>query len=342
MIVDRRHSLLKPLLLASGLLYSVACLSAPQVAGIQGEIKAGGTLIIQGSGFGSLGSDYRSLWDTVDNQSVFENFSSGTVVPEDKGPWARNGSSWANPMVIAKDSGHRHSRSKTHYMGKEKAFLGVPRAFDNNTNRNIYVSWWFYNSYDINEYGGHNKVIRLWDDLDGTKTRISWTQILLGAYGNSSWISWGGNDGEWNRLEIYANADQGTIQTWTNGKPIHSVSDYEKISTPDGMTIWLIGFDPNYDVYENLEIRLDDIYVSSSPARVELSTSPTWKDAGNKREIQPFSSWESNRIEVDVNLGQFSEQDNLYVYVIDTNGNVNSEGVSICPLCPSSPTLELQ
>lgn len=341
-MVNIGHFSLRPLLLASGFLYSVACLSSPQVTGIQGEITPGGTLVIQGSGFGSLGSDFLSLWDTVDNQSVFENLPDGTVIPEDKGPWTRNGSAWANPMVIAKDTGHRHDRSKAHYMGKEKAFIGVPRAFDNNTNEDIYVSWWFYNSYDIDKYGGHNKVIRLWDDLDGTKTRISWTQILLGAYGGSSWIGWGGNDGAWNKLEIYANADQGTIKAWTNGKLIHSVSDYEKISTTDGMTIWLIGFDPNYDEYTNLEIRLDDIYVASSPARVELSTSPTWDGTGSKREIQPFSSWESSRVEVEINLGQFSQQDNLYIYISDVDGNVNSEGFPICALCPSSPALELK
>ncbi|MFL1453592.1 hypothetical protein ACJO5Y_04015 [Marinobacter sp. GN3S48] len=341
MIGNTRPSFVTPLLLASGLLFSTASLSAPQVTEIQGEIKLGGQLTIQGSGFGDLDPNYRNLWDTVDNQSAFADMSHGTTIPESEGPWTRNGSPWANPITIAKQSGHRHPGSSAHYMGKEKAFLGVPRAFDNNTNRNIYVSWWFYASYDIDRYSGHNKLIRIWDDLDGTKTRISWTQVLLGAYGDTNWGGWGGVDGAWNRLEVFANADEGTIDVWTNGKPVHSVTNYQKESSPDGMTIWLIGFDPNYDDYTDLEIRMDDIFVSSSPARVELSTSPTWNDAGSKREIQPFSSWSSSRIEVDINLGQFSTQDNLYVYIVDPNGNVNSEGYSICPQCPKSPSLEL-
>ncbi|RBP25690.1 hypothetical protein DET50_12132 [Marinobacter pelagius] len=327
--------------LVTALTFSSVSISAPKIAVIDGEIRNGSSITIQGSEFGELPSDYRSLWDTVDNQTVFNDLPDGTPVPEDKGPWSRNGSAWANPMSLAKETGHRHAYTSAHYFGKEKAFIGVPRAFNNSTNRNIYVSWWFYSSYDIDQYEGHNKLIRIWDDLDGTQTRISWTQVLLGAYGDASWANWGGVAGTWNKLEIYANADQGTIDTWTNGRKIHSVSNYEKQSVSDGMTVWLIGFDPNYDVYKNLEIRLDDIFVASSPARVELSTSATWAGTGKRREIQPFSSWTSKKIEVNINLGQFSEEDNLYFYVIDSSGNVNSEGFALCPQCPKSPSLEL-
>lgn len=341
MMVNGKYHLRTSLLLAAGLLFSMASNSTPQVSEIQGEIKPGSTLVIQGSGFGELETDHRSLWDTVENQSVFANLPTGSVIPEDNGPWARNGSPWSNPVTIGRETGTRHNGSTSHYVGKEKAFLGVPRAFDNNTNRNIYVSWWFYASYDIDRYGGHNKLIRVWDDLDGTKTRISWTQVLLGAYGDTNYGGWGGNAGTWNRLELFASADQGTIDVWTNGKLVHEVTNYRKEDSSDGMTIWLIGFDPNYDDYTGLEIRMDDIFVSSSPARVELSTSPTWSGAGSKKEIQPVTSWSPEKVEVQINLGQFNSEDNLYVYIIDTEGRVNPEGYSICPLCPRSPTLKL-
>ncbi|WP_138441571.1 hypothetical protein [Marinobacter alexandrii] len=340
-MVNNKHFFLMSLFLTSTLLLSTDALSVPKVTEIQGEIKSGGSLVIRGSSFGSLSSDYTSLWDTVDNQSAFDNLKHGSVVPENVGPWTRNGNPWSNLMTISTESGNRHKRSSAHYFGIKKAFLGVPRAFDNASNRNIYASWWFYASYDIDRYEGHNKLIRLWDDLDGTKTRISWTQILLGAYGDTVWGDWGGNDGSWNLLEVFANADKGTIDVWTNGKIVHSVANYQKESSSEGMTVWLIGFDPNYDDYTNLEIRLDDIFVASSPARVELSNSSTWKGAGNRREIQPATSWSSSKIEVNLNLGQFDAQENLYIYVIDTDGNVNSNGYPICPLCPVSPDLEL-
>jgi len=341
MISQKPHISVMPLVLAAGVLFSGESISAPDVSEIQGEIQAGSKMIIRGANFGELGSDHRSLWDTVENQSAFSDLPHGSVVPEDKGPWARNGSPWANSMTISRQSGLRHKRSSAHYSGQDKAFLGVPRAFDNSTNRNIYASWWFYASYDIDRYGGHNKLIRIWDDLDGTKTRISWTQVLLGAYGDTSWGNWGGSAGSWNRLEIFANADKGSIDVWTNGTKVHSVTNYQKEATSDGMTIWLIGFDPNYDDYTNLEIRLDDIFVSSSPARVELSSSPTWANAGKTREIQPVTSWTSNTIEVEINLGQFDPAQNLYFYVIDSQGNVNKEGFTVCPQCPMSPQLEL-
>lgn len=342
MTANTRHLLVASVFIVTSALYTAGAQAQPRVIDIKGEIKPRGILTIQGTDFGSLGDDYRSLWDTVDNQSEFANLAHGTVVPEDKGPWKRNGSPWSNPMTISTQSGGRHKDSSAHYSGKEKAFLGVPRAFDNNSNRNLYVSWWFYASYDINRHGGHNKLIRIWDDLDGTQTRISWTQVLLGAYGDTSWGGWGGDDGAWNRLEVYANADEGTIDIWTNGKKVHAVTNYEKKSSSDGMTIWLIGFDPNYDDYKELEIRLDDIFVASSPARVELSDSPKWDNGAKRREIQPIRSWEPGSIEVEVNLGQFNSEDNLYVYIVDGKGNVNSSGYSICPLCPKSPTLELR
>ena len=241
----------------------------------------------------------------------------------------------------------RHQYSKASYEGVNKGFIGWPKIFENNSNRTIYVSWWFKPSIDINSAGGHNKLIRVWDAPSGKFTRISWTQILLGAYmpegSQPDYSGWKGNTGEWNRLELLANSDEGTIKTWTNGELIHSVTNYKKEDTPEGLSIALIGFDPNYaDRYSSLVFRMDDIYVSSSPARVEISSSAIWSKTNKNKEIQPKVSWAESEIEVSLNLGQFVEEEDLYLYVINDNGEVNEQGFRICPKCPNKTQLKLE
>ncbi|MBZ0333687.1 hypothetical protein [Marinobacter sp. AL4B] len=323
--------------------HSILAVGAPNIQDVSGELQHGSSLTIRGGGFGESQAAKHALWDTVENQPEFEALNSGADVPTDRGPWERNGSPWAKPVTLYRGSDQRHQHSSANYLGLEKAFLGVPSAFSDSTNKNIYVSWWFKPSGDINEFGGANKLIRIWDSLDGKDTRISWTQALLGAYKDGSeWDSWAGKSGVWNRLEIFANGEKGTIKAWTNGKIIHSVSDFEKSTIQDGLTVWLIGFDPNYDVYESLEIKMDDIFISSSPERIELSTSQYWSEAGSKKEIQPVVSWNDSEISIKLNLGQFDKNDDLYIYVVTKDESVNENGIRLnnepCKKCPSSPS----
>ena len=299
---------------------------------VTGELKHNEVITVTGTGFGQRLAT-NELYDTVDNQVDFNNLNDGDDVPKEFGPWTLVDSPWAETMQISKTGDLRHQYSTAAYKGINKAFLGWPRAFKDNTNKNLYVSWWFKTNMDLNEYGGHNKLIRIWDDGSGEKTRISWTQILLGAYHptETHYKGWQGKVNQWNRLEIFADSENGKIKVQTNGETIFDVNDYQKEDSDKGLSIRLIGFDPNYaSEYKDLVFKMDDIFASSSPARIEISTSPEWNEEGMLKELQVPIFWSDNKISFKYNKGTLPNSTPLYLYIIDNNDQLlNQSGIKL-------------
>lgn len=87
-----------------------------------------------------------------------------------------------------------------------------------------------------------------------------------------------------------------------------------------------------------LYIYYDNIYIDDSFHRVYVSEGPTFSEAG-LRLIQVPTEWNDNKISVDFSPGS-SSVSNLFVYVVDSNGNANQSGVKVCQqgcLSPPSP-----
>jgi len=72
----------------------------------------------------------------------------------------------------------------------------------------------------------------------------------------------------------------------------------------------------------------DEIYIDTTRARVEIGNASTWS-ACTHREIQIPSAWSGSSITVTVNQGSFADSSGAYLYVVDSDGNVNSNGYSI-------------
>lgn len=320
--------------------FSSATYAIPGISSVDGEIGEGGTLTIQGNGFTSLDTG-TILYDQVSNQPEYSKLSSGAVVPDDVGPWSQNSSIYGNPMKILRTGDLRTNNSSAVYYGEGQSTLGWPRAFEGANNRKFYMSWWYKPNQTANQ-GGSNKFCRVWDQSDGNGTRISLTQMHMtysGTSGNSE-TSWGTTQPDaniWNRLEIYVDADTNTITAWLNGKITQNVANFQKASTSQGLTAGQIGFDPSISSdYPNYSFRMTDIYVSPSPARVELSNSDTWNPA-SKREVLTPTSWSDGKIDVKLNYFSHDPSANLYIYVVDSEGNVNQSGFPLCEKCPGKP-----
>jgi gamma-glutamyltranspeptidase len=78
----------------------------------------------------------------------------------------------------------------------------------------------------------------------------------------------------------------------------------------------------------NLDVYTDDTYIDTTRARVEIGNAPTWAQS-NVREIQIPSAWSNSSITITINQGAFSNGDTVYLYVVDSNGNVNSNGYPV-------------
>lgn len=318
---------------------SCLAISSPLIHEIQGDLADGKTVIISGKNFTVTDAE-TLLWDDIDNQNGIKN---GVKVPTGQNlTWGENGSPWASSITF--DTTKKRTSRSASYAGKAKSYLKWPNKIKSKNLQNIYVSWWF--KPDLHPYnnGGSNKVIRIWDDPDGNDTRISWTTMHLQSTGAStSWGSWGGKTGQWNRFEIWANSETGQLKTWVNGKLTHNKKDFKKIPSAHGFNIYLIGFDPSEpERYPGFTFNISDIYVSPSIARVEITNKATWEDTSATREIQPINSWSNDEVSFTLNAGSFNSLDNKYIYIIDKDGNVNNNGYLLCAKCPIAPELGVE
>jgi hypothetical protein len=75
-------------------------------------------------------------------------------------------------------------------------------------------------------------------------------------------------------------------------------------------------------------VQMDDIYLSTTQARIELGDKSTFSSC-TLREIQIPTAWSSSSITFTANQGSFKEGDTVYLYVVDADGNVNANGYPI-------------
>jgi hypothetical protein len=138
-------------------------------------------------------------------------------------------------------------------------------------------------------------------------------------------------DKQWHRIETYLRIGTNAYRDlWVDGKKIAEISG---AFTGDSCDIGylLIG---HYFATDTGTPRpwanryWDELYVDTTRARVEIGNSPLWSECTHK-EIQIPSAWSNTKITVNAHLGTLQSSKQLYLYVIDANGKVNSNGFLI-------------
>jgi len=85
----------------------------------------------------------------------------------------------------------------------------------------------------------------------------------------------------------------------------------------------------------------DDIFVDFTQARVEIGDAATWS-AVRKKEVQLPVAWSGGSVQVRLNSGEFTAGQQVYVYVVDSSGAVNSSGfpakIGGTAIAPKPPT----
>jgi hypothetical protein len=72
------------------------------------------------------------------------------------------------------------------------------------------------------------------------------------------------------------------------------------------------------------------MFLDFTQARVEISKNSKWDESRQiHKEIQIPTAWSSSSITVRLNQGSFQNGETAYLYVIDENGNVNSQGYPV-------------
>lgn len=318
--------------------------AAPIIEATAGDYKEEQIITITGANFGNADA-VPLVWDSVDNQIESGSSVNSLKVPYgDSHTWGDNthDDAWGNDVIFSTNN-PKPGRS-TSYSGYKRSDLGWPTAVNDKGLKNIYVSWWLWLSEDPKANGGSNKFIRIWDDPNGKHTRISWTSMHLDASNAEiSWPETRGNAGEWNKFEIWVSGDDKTIKAWVNNTLIHDINDFAKKDFDKGLNVYLLGWDPSESSkYPDFKFNMSDIYISSTVARVEISNKPNWSDTSAIKETQPIQLWTDKEIQFRFNSGSFDDLAGKYLYIVDSNGDVNSTGHLICTKCPAPPILEIE
>lgn len=307
------------------------------ITGVTGSVATDSSIVIYGSGFGTKDPAAPLLYDTVANQSDYESLNPGDTVPTrsddcETCPWYSM--SGRNPITYSTTS--PRVEGGAFYRVTANGFL-KQEDYGSASPKNIYVNWWLRISQAVPGTVS-SKWIRLWRDNSGTEGRISWTQMHLTYYTDTNhdgvvdqsgiphWGDWGGVTGEWNNLELECNSDDieigyGSLTAKTNGTVIHDIRQMWA-SAPLNY-IDAFGFEPNIsDNTINHICDWSEVYIDTSLARVMIGDASTFS-ACSHREIQIPSAWAADEITVTVNTGTFADDADVWLYVIDPDGNAS-------------------
>jgi hypothetical protein len=310
---------------------------------VTSAILDNGTLTINGSSFGS--QNPMIFWDDVETSFKAQGARSGDVIKTGKTwTWKAN-SNWGNPFTFVESNTTRSGRKGVYYYatGHNTTLKEANYTPTTELNNKIFVSWWYKPGKSPSAQGGSNKFIRIWDDPNFNGTGISWTHMHLTCSNNGEgsirWENWDGKVNEWNHHQIYVDLSKSTVQTWINGRLMKAATCTKHPNFPDKpLFVQVLGFDHGDSSYRDMNTAMDDIYIGQSIARVEISNQPKWS-AQMVKEILPINSWSNNRISAKIVDGVVKVGNSgLYVYVYDTNGTANANGIEVsCKECPKPP-----
>ncbi|OEY67748.1 hypothetical protein BG841_15805 [Marinobacter sp. X15-166B] len=170
---------------------------------------------------------------------------------------------------------------------------------------------------------------------------MAWTQMHavywrkdIDPQGFVKWGKWQGEVGTWNKFDAWFNSNTNKMVIKVNGKTVIAVDDFKKSNVTKGLTVGQIGFAANISGrYDHMVFGFDDIYISESQARVELSNSSEWKE-GIVSEIVSPRSWNDNEISFEYKTDYLSDSQPIYLYVINENGQVNQKGFPLLSKAP--------
>jgi hypothetical protein len=143
--------------------------------------------------------------------------------------------------------------------------------------------------------------------------------------------------GEWSRFDIYQKGGvtngilQGHEINDSRGR-VQKVNKNNVFTLEDGYgwnSLTMPGYGRGYT--QNGVTLYDDVYLATGPgarARVEIGNASTYARSSNLA-ISTVSSWSDNQVTATIRQGSFAAGQQAYLYVVDSNGEVNSNGYPI-------------
>jgi len=311
------------------------CPAAPTISGVSGQVGQGELFTITGDGFGSEpnAAPYR-----------FDDFEHGTA-GNDLTWWGLSKSSGDYPKFTTAQVYSGNLAAKANFDGQYNC-TAYKTGFDFDE---AYISYWVY---WLKLSGDASRNIKLARFVSHTTDYKSGTPSLgyTGFYTSSSiWYAfnglpdgpdndvqvWGGyvTAGTWHRIEMYGkistlNQDDGARGWWLDLNEVdydNAFATYTSSTDRDSYRCITMPFYVAHDAGGPHYIYYDDVFVNNTFARVEIGNAATWSGC-TVREIQLPTSWSNTSIAVTTNQAKFSNGQQVWLYVVDRDGNVNQSG----------------
>jgi hypothetical protein len=230
----------------------------------------------------------------------------------------------------------------------------------NMTFTRLYMDYWMVVDY-VDIKSRNFKPWRLYGDGDNYQLTYAWmcNANALGrvqANTNLALASWGGpqySNGTWLHIQLVYNESSpglanGTVRHFINSQVAGldsgavvtetAAAHFEQIRIGH---YWDQPSDTVCPANGGALIYVDDVYIDTSWARVELGNASTYA-ASTHREIQVATTWADGSVSVTFNPGSFASGSTAYLFVTDAN-SVTSPGIPVkigntSVQAPASPT----
>ena len=326
--------------------FLLSTVSYAEITDVRGVWDSGGTVIIDGFGFGQKAQPAPVVWD--DLEDGLSNTSASI------GGWAS-----VNSLGISTaQQRHPSSNYSAHHNFVSEATAGF-RGNSSPVSQKWFVQYWFYLDpnfdWGTSAYGAGDqflanvKIFRLWSPGSTSENFVMATRYPLGSEvfavpenvaGQTS-VSTNGltknsmTKGVWHQLQFEfqdsssAGSSDGEFRVWLDGRQVMDMSGFVGRTDGSYKRPYIIGFYNSWSAGSDSagsqapnDFYMDDVYVDTSWNRVEVCEGSTWADKG-QCEIQIPTFWSDSSISVTVNTGAFATGETAYLYVVDDGGIVH-------------------
>ncbi len=316
---------------------STVLATTPSVLNVSGTTEKGETVTITGSNFGSH-ADYDENTEDAYLCVIWDDFETGTHDPD----WDTD---WGDPAYQYLDiiTGEMNRANSTYVArsvrGGDK-YSNFSIYSDNYATKYVYMSCWRY-FYDLSTTNYTNdKIFRVYpssgdsdwvcviawdgDGYGANASRFLWiventTMSTLGVSLNSSC------EKSWHFYEILLDINAETLKMYQDGYLVADSSG-EDFGALDAHRIIFDTY--SQESSDTAYTYSDDLYISHTQARVMIGDASTFENS-HHREMQIPLDWSSTSIQIQFNPGSFAENAEAYLYVINSDGEVNSSGYAI-------------
>ena len=325
------------------MLIPIRLLATPAVTKVSGAVRHGATLAIAGAGFGEKAEPAPWIWDDFENGQEDAPLETSPTVKwirygsgeAEKFPQYRADGAYAGRLGAAKTIRYGPEWLNYGAMGLNAGEMYISFMFkwtldDGNLDDGLVMKFCRLNSapncyhsrpsFAVNMRKAGNAYCNFTPDADGADYRF---QSTCGTMTRGTWHRW---ETYW-KLSTPGQRD-GLIQLYL---------DHTEVAVDKFVNVMTRGAQCAEQLADNfllpmmhargrnaiITYRADNVYADRTRARVELADSATWASR-TRSELQIPTAWAPDAVSVTVNLGMFSPDQTVYLYIVDSAGIVST------------------